>query len=234
MYDKLVIFDWSGVVEPRRTYKKNWDMIGKICGIDSTDLKATYFSDPSRERITDKHEFLKMLEDMTSGFDMKYPSGVDEMDLVKDTQEFPRGRFLFDVYESVCATIPYRKDIAALISKLPEHGIHTALLSDAGIWDLKRQNKQMNLSSCSFVWRSCQMKDPKGSKKYGDIFAIAKADIETAGFDSHDVLYIDDNEEYLKTAAIECGWNTYLDEDCESAAGLIKVIQAQFGSIREK
>lgn len=224
MDTKLIIFDWGGVVEPR-TYETTWKKIQKICGIKNTDLKEAYFKDPQRSLIKSKTDFIKDLDKMLTDTPMKIPEDDNSYSIVTGAKhcptEYGKGLYLYSIYQSVFRTVPYKKDVADMIARLPTDNIKTALLSDVGVWDLDRQNQQLKIDSFSFVWRSCQI---GLSKRIGSIYRHVARQLGAAGFHPENVLFIDDNPENTEKAARECGWDTYIDRNCESADKLRQII----------
>lgn len=221
--DKLIIFDWGGVIEDTSKYPKCWDMIKKVCGVEEAfNLRDYYLSHIEMEYIDNKPEFIKQLNEMLEGIDMRnIPKGRDDHAIAEDGYQYSKGEYLYSIYQIVCNGIPFRRDVSSLLSELPSSGIRSALLSDVGMWDLKRQNFEVDTSLCSFDWRSCHN---HSSKRGGGLFKICKRDLGHAGIDPRDVLFIDDNEKNLEMAEKECGWNTYLDKDYENSEELKKII----------
>lgn len=218
---KLIVFGWGGVIEPC-TYQTTWKKIERICGIKGIDLRELYFSHPEMELINNRFDFLERLEDILSDVQMKELTVGDDA-LICEAPDFGKARFVYDVYQSVFSSVPYRKDVAGLIYSLSENGINTAIFSDVGVWDLKRQEKQIDTSLCSFVWQSCRT----GFSKRGDTAYLKAAnEVFNAGFDDKDVLFIDNNQTNLDKSEDICGWLTHLDKDNEPAEKLSGVISA--------
>lgn len=224
--NKLVIFGWAGVIEQKDT-DRAWKMADRVCRVKGTSLKELYHKSPENSTITDKRAFLKKLQEMTEGVSMSYPHGPDWTDLIGDEQEYGRGRYIFDIYQSSSALISYRKDIAVLLQKLPGRGIRTALLCDCGLWDLRRQNMRIDLSACTFVWRSCQLGI---STSGGDLFAEAARTSGCMGFAPKDVLYISSSLPELEQADDICGWGTFYDKEFLPAETLEDAIMTFAGS----
>ena len=238
----LVVFNDFGVIEQSYTYGY-WRIISHIYGVkqksSSWPLERCVYENTGLQMIKDRESFISKLDEVLQDVDMTVPQ--DDSGYTDVTgAEFPvekhrKAEYLYHIYQMVLDTVPYRKDVADLFNSLPQKGIDIALLSNAGIWDLKRQNKHIDTSVCSFVWRSCE----KGSSIFqGLLEGKVIKDVEQDGkYDR--VLMIDYAWPNLKIAK-RYGWKTYQTvhdgddavinmESAESLAAVIRGFAAEEG-----
>ena len=253
----LVVFNDIGVIE--QLYTGYWDTIARICGVKQEhlfSLERRVYENTGLDMIKDRESFISKLDEVLQDVDMTVPQDDREYTDVTGV-EFPvekhrKAEYLYHVYQMVLDTVPYRKDVADLFNSLPQKGIDIALLSNTGIWDLKRQNKHIDTSACSFVWRSCEEGIPisrfvwKPSTEGPSIFQglleeKAIKDVEQSKkYDR--VLLIDYAWPNLEIAE-KHGWKTHLDtnhkddsadhmESAESLAAVIREFAAEEGALR--
>ena len=237
----LVAFNDLGVIE--QSYTGYWNTISRICGVKQKSsawpLERYVYENTGLKMIKDRETFISKLDEALQNVDMTVPQDDGGYTDVTGA-EFPvekhwKAEYLYHVYQMVLDTVPYRKDVADLFNSLPQKGIDIALLSNAGIWDLKRQNKHIDTSVCSFVWRSCE----KGSSIFqGLLEGKVIKDIEQDGkYDR--VLMIDHAWPNLEIAK-RYGWKTYQTvhneddavinmESAESLAAVIRGFAAEEG-----
>lgn len=132
--------------------------------------------------IKDRETFISKLDKALQNVDMTAPQDyrgyTDMIGVELPIEKHWKAEYLYHVYQTVLDTVPYRKDVADLFNSLPQIGIDIALLPNVGIWDLKRQNKHIDTSVCSFIWRSCE----KGSSVFqGLLEGKAIKDVEQSG-----------------------------------------------------
>lgn len=221
MSDKLIITDWGGVIE--KASNLPWIRIGNIFGVDGIDLKHQYVMHQSLELIDNRPDFIASLDKAFGDIPMKIPENdrtyADIAGTRPSIEEYGKAEYLYTIYQLIAETVPYRGNIIELMASLSDQGIKTGLLTDIGVWDLKRQNRRLGdrYRDFSFIWQSCRTGK---SKKSGTAWKRCLMDIENAGIKPEDVLYIDDNESYLRVAQRICGWSTLYDVDWADAEEL--------------
>lgn len=253
----LVVFNDIGVIE--QSYTGYWNTIARICGVKQKylfSLERRVYENTGLYMIKDRESFISKLDEVLQDVDMTVPQDdrgyADVTGVEFPVEKHRKAEYLYHVYQMVLDTVPYRKDVADLFNSLPQKGIDIALLSNAGIWDLKRQNKHIDTSVCSFVWRSCEEGIPVSrvvQKPRADclsVFPVFQApleekaikDVEQSGkYDR--VLLIDYAWPNLKVAERH-GWKTHLDvhhkddsaahmESAESLAAVIREFAAEEG-----
>lgn len=237
----LVAFNDFGVIE--QSYTGYWNTISRICGVKQKSsswlLERYVYENTGLKMIKDRENFISKLDEVLHDVDMTVPQDdrgyTDVTGAELPVEKHRKAEYLYHVYQMVLDTVPYRKDVADLFNSLPQKGIDIALLSNAGIWDLKRQNKHIDTSVCSFVWRSCE----KGSSIFqGLLEGKVIKDVEQSGkYDR--VLMIDHAWSNLKIAK-RYGWKTYLTvhnkddaainmESAKSLAAVIRGFAAEEG-----
>lgn len=191
--NRVVIFDWGGVVESHE------DNLQELKNAKIRMIKKW------NSQLTDK-EILEGFTDMT-------PSGIfidetnDEKDIkdwVKLIQKNMNINVSFEefkkAYEEELSSVKYYKDVVHYVHSL-KNKCNIAILSNLMAFDQKRIDEEYDLSKFDKVYLSFEIGIQKPNK---EIYEYVQNDLK---IDSKDILLIDDREDNI-LAAQECGWNT--------------------------
>ena len=195
--NKIVIFDWGGVIESHYENEYNWyTAISNI---------VRHFSIlTNKEEIIEKY-FLCDYDELGKSI-IEY----NEMEDVKKWFIRLKNEFNFncsfeefcEVYQKEFSKLDYYKDIVLLAHSLKEN-CKIGILSNLMCWDKKRLDKQVNLKEFDYVWLSFEM----GHKKPDE--GIYECVEKECNISPNNILFIDDNEENIN-AAKKRGWNVCL------------------------
>lgn len=193
--NKVVIFDWGGIVESHEYDMKDLNdaKIRMIKRIDSS--------------LSD--------EEILSKWVNKTPDGVN-IDTVSDLKEVKRYvEFLqkslginisyedfVNLYEEEFKAVKYYKDVVDYAHSLKSR-CKIAILSNLMYFDKKRINDQYDLSKFDYVYLSFEIGMRKPDEK---IYKYVLDDLKVR---PEDILFIDDDYQNI-LAAKRCGWNTCL------------------------
>lgn len=184
---KIVIFDWGGVIESHREgeYSLNIAITNIIKhfnnDIDESNLIKRYF-EAIRRKL--KQEFNE-----NTWFDKI----KNEFELKCSEEEF------YNFYIKEFDHIEYYKDVVEYAHRL-KYRCKIGILSNLGMIDKQRLDKQVDLKQFDYVWLSCELKCGKPNKK---VYEIVEKDCK---IQPKNILFIDDLKENLNPAK-ERGWN---------------------------
>lgn len=182
--NKLILFDWGGVVESMTEEYSNptaWNETFKELGYTGTNFYQYIENYPITTVKTIKELETEVYNKMKEDFQLK-------------------GTFndFLKIYEKNFAKIKYYKDIVSLeheLGKFCKIGIISNLLPI----DKERLNKQLDLSKYDYLFLSYEMGLEKPNMKiYEEITKITK-------LDPHNILLVDDKEKNIKVAE-KIGW----------------------------
>ncbi len=186
--EKIVIFDWGGVIESHREgeYSLNTAITNLIKHFnndaDESNLIKRYF-EVSKRKL--KREFNE-----NTWFDKI----KNEFDLNCSEEDF------YDFYIEEFDKIEYYKNVVEYAHSLKSR-CKIAILSNLGMIDKQRLDKQVDLKQFDYVWLSCELKCRKPNP---EIYKIAENECK---IQPRNILFIDDLKENLEPAK-ERGWNT--------------------------
>ena len=191
--DKVVIFDWGGIVE---SHENNLQ-----------DLKAAQVRLIKRfTNLLSDQEILerwknKTAEDVLIGATNKEEDIKDwvainqkNMNINVPFEEFKKA------YEEEFDLVRYYMDVVKYAHSLKEI-CKIAILSNLTPFDKKRIDKQYDLSKFDYVYLSFEIGVRKPDRK------IYEYVLEDLGVSPKDILFIDDDTDNILMAK-ECGWNT--------------------------
>ena len=184
--DKLVIFDWGGVIESHSEGEYNlYKAIESILKRFNTDLES--------ENNLGKR-YVKFLvnkkEDETRD---SFTRVKEEFNLNCTREEFE------SAYEGEFNKIEYYKDVVEFIHSIKKY-CKIGILSNLGKRDKNRLDKQVDLKQFDYVWLSFELKVNKPKE---EIYKIVE---EECKLESDKILFIDDAEENLIIPK-QMGWN---------------------------
>lgn len=185
--DKLVIFDWGGVIESHRygEYCLNTAITNLIKhfnnNVNESNLIEKYFYVTARKLRQDFKEY--------TWFDKI----KNEFNLQCNEDEF------YDFYIKEFDKIEYYKDVVDYAHSLKSK-CKIGILSNLGTIDKQRLDKQVDLKQFDYVWLSCELKYSKPNTK---VYEIVENDCK---FNPTNILFIDDVQANLEPAK-EKGWN---------------------------
>lgn len=191
--NKVVIFDWGGVVESHEHNQKELND-AKIRLIEKFTKKL------SGEEILSR--FVYETKDGTKTGTINEEEKIREwvsfleekMEVMLPFEEFKKQ------YEKEFSSISYYKDVAIYAHSLKGR-CKIAILSNLGPFDKVRINSQYDLSKFDFVYLSFEIGIRKPDRR---IYEYVQEDLKV---DGKDILFIDDAIENIEMAR-SCGWNT--------------------------
>lgn len=189
MENKLIIFDWGGVIEKHNEgeYNLNTVIINLITHfnsqVDATDLVKKYRRICSFKGV-DKRIFgnRRWVKELKKEFSIKC-----------NTKQF------YNYYIKEFDKIEYHKDVVEYAHSLKEK-CKIAILSNLGAIDKSRLDKQVNLKEFDYVWLSFEL---LCRKPHGKIYEIVEKESK---MDPQNILFIDDSQKNIETAQ-KRGWN---------------------------
>lgn len=192
--DKIVIFDWGGVVESHENNLQD-------CKNAAIRLIKRF-----NNTLTDE----EILERWTSSTNSKgtMMAATNDIDEIVDWVNFIKQRMNINVsfddfkksYEEEYSKVKYYKDVVAYAHSL-KNRCKIAILSNLMPFDKKRINDQYDLSKFDYVYLSFEVGMRKPDKK---IYEYVVNDLK---IDPKQILFIDDDSNNI-LAAQACGWNT--------------------------
>lgn len=189
-YNKIVIFDWGGIIESHREGEYNVDtaienLIKQFNPTESKNIVERYYSRSVQFGVNDIRDIKenKWFEQIKEEFSLKCTA-----------QEF------YDYYIKEFDNIEYYKDVVEYAHSLKEK-CQIGILSNLGYLDKQRLDKQVELKKFDYVWLSFEL---KCRKPYEKIYKIVEKDCKIK---PENILFIDDSKENIETAK-QLGWNT--------------------------
>ncbi len=193
--NKVVIFDWGGIVESHEYDMKDLNdaKIRMIKRIDSS--------------LSDEEILSKWVNKTPDGVNIGTVSDLKE---VKRYVEFLQKSLginisyedFVNLYEEEFKVVKYYKDVVDYAHSLKSR-CKIAILSNLMYFDKKRINDQYDLSKFDYVYLSFEIGMRKPDEK------IYKYVLDDLKVKPEDILFIDDDYQNI-LAAKKCGWNTCL------------------------
>ncbi len=186
--EKIVIFDWGGVIESHREgkYSLNTAITNFIKyfnnDVDENGLIEKYF-DVCTNKIEQGNKDYNWFEKIKYNFNLECTE-----------EEF------YKFYEEEFNRIEYYKEVVEYAHSL-KNKCKIGILSNLGSVDKQRLDKQVDLSKFDYVWLSFELKCSKPNEK---VYKIVEEDCK---IEPNNILFIDDFKENLKPAQTR-GWNT--------------------------
>lgn len=190
--DKIIIFDWGGVIESHK--EGEYSILKAII-----NLIKHFNSKEDENTIVDRYN-AQSVKNITYHTNFENDKWFDmikqEFNLKCNPQEF------YDYYIKEFDKIEYYKDVVDLAHSLKDK-CKIGILSNLGSLDKQRLDKQVDLKQFDYVWLSFELDARKPKEK---IYKIVENDCK---IESKNILFIDDNKENIETAQNR-GWNTCL------------------------
>ncbi len=181
--NKLILFDWGGIVESHLTGYGNYDAWRDLfvwCGATKELDKGKY----NLTSIPTVSEFEKAFNRMKEEYNLK----VSYDEFVKK---------YFEIFDKV----DYYTDVRDYELSLKDK-CYVGILSNLNIYAKTRLDKQVGLSNYDYVFLSFELACRKPDR---EIYEKVQAKLP---FDKKDILFIDDRMDNCE-AAREFGWNAY-------------------------
>lgn len=192
---KLIIFDWGGVIEShkdgeyninkalislfkRLNSKLQEEQIIEIYNECSIDNNGSYISE--YDNINDVENWFNRLK--------------EKLNLNCSFNEFCK------IYEEETSKVDYYKDVIEYAHSLKQY-CNIAILSNLNYIDKKRIDMQVNLKKFDYVFLSFELKCRKPNSR---IYEIVE---ETYNTNPNNILFIDDQDKNIASAR-KRGWNT--------------------------
>ena len=192
--NKIVIFDWGGIVESHRKGENNYfEIIINIIKLINPDINENKVISLWKKCTYDKHgrsiSTCKRLKDVEKWF-----SRIKEAyNLECDFTTF------CNIYKKEFYNVDYYKDMVKLENETKRR-CKTGILSNLTFLDKERLNEQVDLNKFDYVWLSFELGEIKPNNK---IYEIVEKDCNIS---PKNILFIDDREENVIVAR-KRGWN---------------------------
>lgn len=178
--NKLILFDWGGIVEDNYRWFQDYEKVFHDCGYDGKfELRDYKFS-----AIPNETEFRKVFDRIKKDYNLN----VD--------YEYFINRFI-----EVLDDTPYYKEVAEYEHSLKDK-CYIGILSNLSIFDRDRIDRQVNLSMYDYVFLSYELACRKPDRE------IYEKVQEQLPFDKKDILFIDDRSDNIEEAK-KFGWNVF-------------------------
>lgn len=191
--NKVVIFDWGGIVESHEN--------------DSKDIKNALIRIIRRlnKDITDEEVLAKWCYQTSKGISIGTTNDIDEIkDWVNLIQKQMNINVSFDdfkrIYQEEFSYVKYYRDVVQFAHSL-KGKCKIAILSNLISFDKERINKQYDLSKFDYVYLSFEVGMEKPNK---DIYEYVLNDLKVK---PEQILFIDDDTSNIQMAK-KYGWNT--------------------------
>lgn len=193
--NKIVIFDWGGIVESHREGEYNFfqvmtNIIKAFCQkVEEREIKRGWYEcrvDEEGIEIGTCNE-IEQIEKWYKRLEKKFNFKSDFTTFLK-------------IYKKEFEKIHFYRDVVELEHKTKEK-CKIAILSNLLLIDKERIDAQVNLAKFDYVWLSFEMGVRKPNKK---IYEMVQEECKIA---PKNILLIEDTEENIKTAQ-SMGWNT--------------------------
>ena len=192
--NKIVIFDWGGIVESHKKEENNYfKIIVNIIKSINPDIN--------------ENEVISLWKKCTYDKDGKSISTCKE---IKDVEKwFSRIKEVYklkcnfttfrNIYRKEFENVDYYKDMVKLEHETKRR-CKIGILSNLTLLDKERLDKQLDLNKFDYIWLSFELGEIKPNSK---IYEIVEKDCEIA---PKNILFIDDRKENV-IAAQKRGWN---------------------------
>ncbi len=165
--NKLILFDWGGIVEDSESFKQAWFDLFADCGYDEADTRKRVQA-YELSSIKTEDEFRQVYQKIKNDFNLE-PS----------FEEFVR------LYYLHTSDIKYYPEVAEYEHSLKDK-CYIGILSNLCIYDKERIDKQLGLTNYDYVFLSFEM----GLKKPN--VEIFRKVLDSVPFKPEEILFIDD------------------------------------------
>lgn len=179
--NKLILFDWGGIVEDSSEWLSYFQKLFKECGYDG-DLQLSNFRDYKLSSLPTEKEFAEAYSKMKKDYDFNV-----------ELEYFSRR------YKEIFDEANYYTDVRDYEHSLKDK-CYIGILSNLSIYDRDRIEKELGLSNYDYVFLSYELECKKPEK---EIFEKVQ---EKLPFDKKDILFVDDRKDNCEVAK-EFGWN---------------------------
>ncbi len=195
--NKIVIFDWGGVIESHKEGEYNIftadiDMMRRLnVDVNKIDVIEEYTNCDN-----DKNGICIGCQSKKEECEAWFERVKKKFNLQCNLKEFAK------VYDEEKGKVVYYKDVIETAKKLKKY-CKIGMLSNLMFLDKERLNRQVNLKEFDYVWLSFELNCQKPDDK---IYEIVEKDCEIK---PSNILFIDDSSDNIETAK-KRGWNTCL------------------------
>lgn len=165
--NKLILFDWGGIVEDSESFKQAWYDLFADCGYDEADARRRIQA-YELSAIKTEEEFRKTYQKIKEGFNLDI-----------SFEDFVR------LYYLHTSDIKYYPEVAEFEHSLKDK-CYIGILSNLCIYDKERIDKQLGLANYDYVFLSFEM----GLKKPN--VEIFRKVLDSVPFKPEEILFIDD------------------------------------------
>ena len=188
--EKIVIFDWGGIVESHKKGGYNIDV--------AIENLIKHFNLKETENIVERYYSMSIelgVKDIRNiNGELWFESLNEEFNLNCTPEEF------YECYIKEFDKVEYYRDVVDFAHSLKDK-CKIGILSNLGSIDKQRLDKQVDIKQFDYVWLSFELECRKPEEK---IYKIVEKDCKLK---PENILFIDDSKENIKTAQ-ELGWNT--------------------------
>lgn len=193
--NKIVIFDWGGIVESHREGEYNFFKV--------MEAIIKMFNPKIQEK-----EVVQGWEECTKDENGIEIGTCNDIEQIKKWYKRLEEKFhlkadfitFMNSYQKEFEKIYFYREVVGLEHQTKER-CKIGILSNLMLIDKERINAQVNLSKFDYVWLSFEMGERKPSKK---IYEMVQ---EECKIEPQNILFVEDAEENIKTAQ-SMGWNT--------------------------
>ena len=186
-YNKIVIFDWGGIIESHRKGEYNLDV--------AVENLIKHFNPKENKNIVERY------------YNRSVELGINDTKDIKEDKWFKQIKEEFNLectpqkfYDYYIKEFDNIEDVVEYVHSLKEK-CQIGILSNLGYLDKQRLDKQVELKKFDYVWLSFELKCRKPNEK---IYKIVEEDCKIK---PENILFIDDSKENIDTAK-KLGWNT--------------------------
>lgn len=192
--NKIVIFDWGGIVESHKEGEYNcFQVIINIIKSLNPKIKENDIIKKWRECNCDENG-----RNIGTYKDIEHTKKWYER--IKNKFELNCDFSTFcDIYKKEFANVKFYKDVVELEHKTKEK-CKIGILSNLMLLDKERIDTQVDLGKFNYVWLSFEMEERKPNRK---IYEMVEKECMIS---PKNILFIEDTEENIK-AAQDMGWN---------------------------
>ena len=185
MKNKLILFDWGGIVESHITgftCFDAWNEIFSICGYEGPKITNSSLVKYRLSSVENEEMYRKVYKELAKDFHLN----ISYTEFIK-------------LYKKVFAKVDYYKEVAEFEHSLKDK-CYIGIFSNLSFFDKKRLDKQVSLKEYNYVFLSFEHGYRKPER---ELYEIVQSKVP---FKPEDILFLDDRGDNIETAK-KMGWN---------------------------
>lgn len=185
MKNKIILFDWGGIVESHLTGYGCYDALNDVfltCGYTGERINANTLVKYRLSSIKTENDFAKTYEMMAKDFG-----------LTASFDDYKK------IYKEIFDKVDYYKDVVEFEKSL-KNKCYIGILSNLNIYDKDRIDKQLGLKDYDYVFLSFKYGYRKPDMEF---YKIVQDELP---FKASDILFLDDRLDNILSAK-KIGWN---------------------------